>query len=241
MKIALCDDDFEELDRIATYLNAYKSDASPFGYQTFPNPLELLTALKNSASPYDLIFLDILLPGMTGLRAAQEIRKIDSAVKLIFLSTSREFEASSYAYNPYAYIIKPVSQDRLFSLLDGYLSEKQKELESLTVNTPSGMVKVRFSNLTYVEIAKKAQYFNLGDGDVLQVLSPWSDLEKELLSRPEFLKIHDHFIINLEQVAELRAKDLLTHGGKALPISRSLYGKVREGYMRYLFLDKGVE
>lgn len=89
----------------------------------------------------------------------------------------------------------------------------------------------------------------LADGSVLEALSfskeqtqlPIEDLEKELLARPEFLKVHDQLIVNLEQVAELRAKDLITLTGTSLPISRRLYTQVRETYIAHLFQDKRVQ
>ena len=65
--------------------------------------------------------------------------------------------------------------------------------------------------------------------------------EEKLLARPEFIKVHRSYIVNLWQVNELRAKELITSRGKAVPISRLLYGKVREAYMRHLFLEKEVD
>jgi len=53
--------------------------------------------------------------------------------------------------------------------------------------------------------------------------------------------VHRSYIVNLWQVGELGSKELITHAGKTVPISRLLYGKVREAYMRHLFLEKGVE
>lgn len=65
--------------------------------------------------------------------------------------------------------------------------------------------------------------------------------EDKLLSRPEFVKVHRSYIVNLWQVGEVGPKELITNAGKTVPISRLLYGKVREAYMEHLFVEKGVK
>lgn len=240
MKIAVCDDDLQELGRISSLLNTYVIEKeTSLIYKTFHNATGLLSTM--SSSDYDLLLLDILMPGMTGIRAAHEIRGVDTEVKIIFLSSSPEFKVESYAVNSYDYILKPVSKDKLFSILDAVIAEEQKLLEGLTVKTQSGMARVLFSKLAFVEVMRKKLYFNLADGSVLEVLSPLADMEEQLLSRPEFVKVHRSYIVNLWQVDELGAKELRTQAGKTVPISRLLYGKVREAYMKHLFLEKGVE
>ncbi|MEL1136559.1 LytTR family DNA-binding domain-containing protein [Desulfitobacterium sp. THU1] len=240
MKIAVCDDDLQELDRISSLLDTYLKDTKAgLIYKTFHNATELLSTM--SISDYDLLLLDILMPGMTGMEAAHEIRGFDTEVKIVFLTSSPEFAVESYAVKSYDYILKPVSKDKLFSILDSVIAEEQKPLEGLTVKTQSGLTRILFSKLAFVEVMNKKLYFNMADGSVREVSSPLVDIEDQLLSRPEFVKVQRSYIVNLWQVAELGAKELITHAGKTVPISRLLYRKVREAYMKHLFLEKGVE
>lgn len=60
-----------------------------------------------SSSDYDIVLLDILMPGMTGMKAAHEIRGVDTEVKIVFLTSSPEFAVESYAVKSYDYILKP--------------------------------------------------------------------------------------------------------------------------------------
>lgn len=190
---------------------------------------------------YDILLLDILMPGINGMQAAHEIRAFDAGVKIVFLTSSPEFAVESYAVKAYDYILKPVSKDKLFYILDAVIAEEQKPLEGLTVKTQSGMARILFSRLAFVEIMNKKLYFHLADGDVQEVTASLAAFEEELLARAEFVKVHRSYIVNLWQVSELGAKELITHAGKTVPISRLLYGKVREAYMKHLFLEKGVE
>lgn len=240
MKIAVCDDDSQELARISASLDTYLLEKKiSLIYKTFHNATELLATMRSS--DYDIIFLDILMPGISGMKAAHEIRGFDTEVKIIFLTSSPEFAVESYAVKSYDYILKPVAQSRLFSILDAVIAEEQKPLEGLTVKTQSGLTRILFSRLAFVEVMNKKLYFNLADGSVREAPSPLAGFEEQLLSRSEFIKVHRSYIVNLWQVSELGAKELVTHGGKAVPISRLLYGKVREAYMKHLFLEKGVE
>ncbi len=194
-----------------------------------------------SSGDYDILLLDILMPGINGMQAAHEIRAFDAGVKIVLLTSSPEFAVESYAVKAYDYILKPVSKDKLFSILDAVIAEELKPLEGLTIKTQSGVARILFSRLAFVEIMNRKLYFHLADGSVREVSASLASFEEELLARAEFVKVHRSYIVNLWQVGELRSKELITHAGKTVPMSRLLYGKVREAYMRHLFLEKGVE
>ncbi len=240
MKIAVCDDDSQELERISALIDTYKRESKvPLTYKTFRSATELISSM--GSSDYDILLLDILMPGINGMQAAHEIRAFDAGVKIVFLTSSPEFAVESYAVKAYDYILKPVSKDKLFSILDAVIAEELKPLEGLTVKTQSGITRILFSRLAFVEIMNKKLYFHLADGSVREVSASLASFEEDLLARAEFVKVHRSYIVNLWQVGELGSKELITHAGKTVPISRLLYGKVREAYMRHLFLEKGVE
>ena len=240
MKIAVCDDDSQELERISALIDTYKRESKvPLTYKTFRSATELISSM--GSSDYDILLLDILMPGINGMQAAHEIRAFDAGVKIAFLTSSPEFAVESYAVKAYDYILKPVSKDKLFSILDAVIAEELKPLEGLTIKTQSGVARILFSRLAFVEIMNRKLYFHLADGSVREVSASLASFEEDLLARAEFVKVHRSYIVNLWQVGELRSKELITHAGKTVPISRLLYGKVREAYMRHLFLEKGVE
>ncbi len=240
MKIAICDDDSRELDRILSFIDTYRRESKvSITYKAFQSATELISNV--SSGDYSILFLDILMPGINGMQAAHEIRDFDAGVKLVFLTSSPEFAVESYAVKAYDYILKPVFKDKFFSILDSVIAVEKTPLEGLTVKTQSGMARILFSRLAFVEIMNKKLYFHLADGGVQEVTSSLVAFEEALLTRPEFVKVHRSYIVNLWQVGEFGSKELITHAGKIVPISRLLYGKVRESYMKHLFLEKGVE
>ena len=240
MKIAVCDDDSQELERISSFIDTYQRESKvPLTYKTFQSVTELISNM--GSSDYDILLLDILMPGINGMQAAHEVRAFDAGVKIVFLTSSPEFAVESYAVKAYDYILKPVFKDKLFSILDAVIAEEQKPLEGLTVKTQLGMARILFSRLAFVEIMNKKLYFHLADGGMQEVTGSLAAFEEELLARAEFVKVHRSYIVNLWQVGELGSKELITNAGETVPISRQLYAKVREAYMKHLFLEKGVE
>ena len=240
MKIAVCDDDSRELDRISSFIDTYMRERNvPLTYITFQSATELISHVNKGE--YSILLLDIMMPGINGMQAAHEIRAFDAEVKIVFLTSSPEFAVESYAVKAYDYILKPVSKDKLFSLLNAAIAEDKKPMEGLTIKTQSGMTRILFSNLAYIEVMNKKLYFNLADGSVREVHSSLTDFEDKLLDHSEFVKVHRSYIVNLWQVCELGQNELITNTGKIVPVSRLLYGKVREAYMKHMFLEKGVE
>lgn len=95
MYIAVCDDQIEELEKLTALLQAWQSDRrSDVRFQTFRSGGQLLDAAR--AERFTLYLLDVLMPGMTGMDAAREIRSFDAAADIIFLTTSPGFAYESY-------------------------------------------------------------------------------------------------------------------------------------------------
>ena len=85
IKIAFCDDDLSVLNELRVLLDKYRVERNQeIEYTAFNSPLELLNEVEKGAA-YDILFLDVLMPGQTGINAAAEIRNFDSNVKIIFL------------------------------------------------------------------------------------------------------------------------------------------------------------
>ena len=240
MRVAVCDDDSRELDRILSIIKAYKHERKvPLAYKTFQSATELISHVNSGG--YGILLLDILMPGINGMEAAHEIRMLDSEVKIVFLTSSPEFAVQSYAVKAYDYILKPVSKDKLFSILDAVIADDQKTLAGLTVKTHSGIARILFSRLAFVEIINRKLYFHMAEGGVQEITSSLTAFEEELLARPEFVKVHRSYIVNLWHMSELAQNKFITNTGKTVPISRMLYGKAREAYMKHMFLEKGLE
>ena len=234
MYIAICDDLNEELDRVSDLLEKWKSEKkAPLRYRRFSSAMAMLDAIGEER--FDLYLLDIMMPGMSGLDAAAEIRQKDDAAEIVFLTTSPGFAYESYGVRALDYLLKPVQKERLHPILDKLLFREQKPAEGLTIKCGTTFVRVLFSQLSHVEVSGKHIYFSMVDGTVHEMFGTLREVEPQLLHRQEFVRCHRAYIVNLLQVAELSATGIRTFSGKMLPVSRSLYKEVQEKYMKVLF------
>lgn len=234
MYIAVCDDHIEELEALTKQLEFWQKDRGfPLRFKTFHSAAEMLSTAEREL--FSLYLLDVLMPGTSGIDAAREIRGFDTAADIIFLTSSPDFAYESYSVQALNYLLKPIRSDLLFPILDRLALREQKPQEGLTLKNGSSIVRVLFSQLTFVEVNGKHLYFNMTDGSVLQIFGTLSEYEPLLLCRPEFMRIHRSYIANMYHASELSPAGLRTFSGKNLPVSRRLYPQLQKDYMNLLF------
>lgn len=233
MHIAVCDDNIDELSRISVLLEDYSRERDgSITYEAFHSATELLETMR--AKRFDLLLLDILMPGVTGMEAAREIRRSDHEIPIIFLTSSREFAVESYRVSAEDYIMKPAQKDELFPSLDKQLTNYTHAEAYLTLKTGYGIVKLPFSQIVYVEVISRTLQFILASGEVREAYGYLTDYEGILLSDPQFYKPHRSYVVNLHHVTALDKKGFVTIAGKTVPIARDAFAKAKATYMKYL-------
>lgn len=239
MYLAICDDKQEELNAVLAMLDAWRAERGvPLSCKTFQSAVELLEAARRER--FTLYLLDVMMPGMDGLEAAREIRCFDDAAEIVFLSTSPGFAYESYGVRALNYLLKPIEQEKLFALLNQIFLREQKPLETLTLKTATTIIRVPYARICYVEVINKHVYFHLADGDVREVAGALRDFEAVLLPRPEFMRVHRSYIVNMLQVEELSSAGLRTFQGETLPVSRLAYPQLQRDYLALLFEQRGT-
>ena len=234
LKIAVCDDSRELLEKVEKDLHEYESVRStPVTVHTYTNAVDLLDGLKKT--DYDILILDIIMPGFTGMQAAHEIRKFNEEIKIIFLTSSKEFAIESYSVGAYYYLLKPVLKEKLFSVLDKVVSEITSKQESCVIYTHMGIVNIPFARIECLEVYNKHLVFHLSDGSTKETRGALTDYENVFLERKEFLKIHRSYILNMDYIHSIEAGEIATYSGKKFPVSRLLAKDIKERYMNYMF------
>ncbi|NLK88206.1 MAG: response regulator transcription factor [Clostridiaceae bacterium] len=236
LKIAICDDDIRDLQQIASLLESYKRGRNAeLSYASFQNATELLVSMDSR--DYDLLLLDMLMPGINGMQAAREIRERNSRVQIVFLTSSPEYAVESYSVRAYYYILKPASEEKLFPILDKLLDDLKKPEDALLIKTHARLFSLPYLKIEYIEVSAKKLYFYLTDGSSREVTGRLADFEQALLKRPGFIKVHRSYLVNLQWVKELRQGELITVSEKRVPVSRAAYTQVRTAYTQYLFSE----
>lgn len=238
MYIAICDDQAEELEILTDLLCRWQEERRmALQFKSYRSAAELLSAAQYEQ--FTLYLLDVMMPGTDGMTAAREIRGFDDVADIVFLTSSPGFAYESYGVRAMDYLLKPIRAEMLFPILDRISLREQKPREGLTVKVGAALIRIPFFQLEYVEVIGKHLYFNLADGSVREVFGTLREYEPLLLKRPEFMRIHRSYIVNMLQVSELSPAGVRTFSGKQLPVSRLLYPQLQKDYMQLMFAEKG--
>ena len=152
--IAINPEDYTILavDDIATNIMLLKAVLSRAKYKIVSASGGYEAIEKASKEAPDLILLDIMMPGLNGMDAAREIRGFDKAADIIFLTSSPGFAYDSYSVQALEYLLKPIRTKTLYPILDRLELRERRPQEALTLRTGGIIVRVPFSQLTYVEV-----------------------------------------------------------------------------------------
>lgn len=108
MRLALVDDDAEIRSLLCAYVQRYNTEyGTSISTYDFTRGSDLLHNYERGV--FDVIFLDIEMPGINGMETATQIRRIDDAVALVFVTHLAQFAVQGYEVQASDYIIKPLS------------------------------------------------------------------------------------------------------------------------------------
>lgn len=233
MKIAICDDDRQELTHIVSLLEQYQqTNIEKLSIHPFSSSFEL--AVSARAERYDLYLLDIIMPGLDGMELAREIRSFDRAADLIFLTTSPEFAVESYTVKATNYLMKPVSEKQLSAALDDICQAREKEQGStILLKSTIGVHKIRLSGVMYVEAQGRKVIYYLVNGEEIICTDRFSSVCEQLLPYREFILVHRSFLVNMNYIRVIRNTDLQMQNGTTLPLAQRRVTEIRKHYLAF--------
>lgn len=234
MYIAICDDQSAELANLIELLQIWQQQHNiSLTHQSFANATELLSVAEREH--FTLYLLDVMMPGMSGMAAAREIRSFDEAADIVFLTSSPDFAYASYGVHALDYLLKPIQAELLYPILDRLLQREQQPQEGILLKSGATLIRVPIAQISFVEVINKHLYYHMTDGSVYEIPGTLRQCEAILLARPEFKQAHRSYIVNLLQVVELSPTELKISSGKRLPVSRGLYHDLQRYYVDLLF------
>lgn len=233
MRIAICDDDERELSRLSELIAEYQlSRRKCVTCREYGNGTDFLCEIRGGE--YDLVLMDVLMPGINGIQAARELRKRDENVRIILLSAAPEFAVDSYSVGAYHYLLKPTDADQLFLLFDRIENElAMQEGQGFLLKNRESVVRIAYTRLEYVEVIDKTISCHLTDGVVYESNGTLTEFEKNFSGREEFIKTHRSYLVNLNHIQELKANCIVTKSGNSIPVSRLRHKQVQDAYIRF--------
>lgn len=236
IRVALCDDDLSVLNGVNALIEQYRGRCNQeIVYVAFNSPLELLAEIEKGVR-FDVLFLDVIMPGENGINTAKEIRQYDNVVKIIFLTSSSEFAIESYTVGAYFYQIKPIWEENFYSLMDSVISECRKEDRgSLVLRCKGGITRISLEQLEYCEVIGRTLLFHMDNGTVLESSGSMEELCSQLTQYDNFLRPHRSFLVNMEYIQSISYKAITMKNLAKIPIPHGKCSEVKNAYLEYAF------
>lgn len=234
LKIAICDDIAEHLEYTKHLLDEWSSYKNfSITVDCFDNGDALLTA--SSKASYDIMLLDIIMPMLSGIDTATEIRRNNSTAKIIFLSSSSEFGVQSYTVQASNYLLKPLDKELFYKALDRLATELLEEPKTLICKSNGMIRKIPIKDIEYIEAQDKYSLIVINQKQPLKVLEPLYQFEDRLLQEDGFFKCHRSYIINMRYVNSFNAKEIKMLSQSIIPLSRMHAKDFQDIYFSYVF------
>lgn len=242
IKLALCDDETADRDELLAILNEYRTQrGSDMSIEVFQAPLDLLNAMEHG-SKFDVLLLDILMSGFNGIETAKEIRRFDSYVKIIFLTSTPDFAVQSYTVNAFYYHLKPVEPEFLFGLLDQVFETCERERsDSLILQCKDGLTPVEINKIEFCEVMHRTLFIHMTSGKVLESTGSLDSLEKNLSQHGSFMRIHRSYIINLNHVRNISPRNVTMSCLTEIPIPRGKHNEIKNAFLENAFCEGKVK
>ena len=153
LRVAIAEDNSKDRERLQSFLKQYETEKNTqIEIAEYTDGSKLLEQYRPC---YDVIFLDVEMPEMDGMKAAEKIREMDEEVILIFITNMAKYAIRGYQVQALDYVLKPVKYEAFSVKMDKVkrLAEKKKD-KSITIKTGTTTHRLQLSHIQYVEVVQ---------------------------------------------------------------------------------------
>ncbi len=181
---------------------------------------------------FDLILLDIEMPGNTGMEIAKKIKPYLPNVKIIFITSHIEYAIDAFELSIFRYVPKDDTKKRLPAAIQDAVNLIELEAgKAYMIRTNSRLEKIPYKDIFYIERDGKNASIITANG-ISKVRKSLHQIYDEL-GGDEFIYIDRGCIINIIHIMQIRDSTVLLQNNKTLPISRSHLQQVKEQINKY--------
>ena len=234
MRIAVCDDNPKELERIKGCFCRIQGYDLVCSY--FDSTSTVMEILKTENSPYDLYILDIEMPGMNGLKLAKSIREKDSMALFVFLTSYTRYMKDVFDVVTFDFIEKPISDEKLLQILERAATYLNITSQHFSFGYRASRYSLKYDRILYIEKKGRQALIHTFE-DVYKTNMTLEEIWKQLNPK-SFVHIHSSYIINLYNLDRKDNEIAIMRNGEKLHITK---GYRRELAMRhYEFVQGGM-
>lgn len=234
-QVLIVEDDAEAADSLQACLNRYAHEyALALHITRYESAIPLVTGKRT----FDLVFLDIDLPGVNGMEAAELLRTYDKRTPIVFVTNLAQYAVRGYQVDALDFIVKPVSYYNFSMRMDKAVrAMRRNDRPHLSVTTRAGIRVLEPGDIVYVETVNHDLVYHLrsidDEAEILRIRGSLSKLERELADGP-FLRISSGCLVNMDHVRSMQAGMVRMSDGTTLYASRAKKRAALETFADYL-------
>jgi DNA-binding LytR/AlgR family response regulator len=177
----------------------------------------------------DILFLDIQMKGINGLKTAEKIRIKDESMTIIFLTGFRGFMQDGYRVKAFRYLLKPMKEQDFMQTLTDAINDITKNSKAI-VGRDGEIIFIKIKEIIYIEYenrftlvrTKKSCY------ESAMTMSEW----EALLNTGDFFRAHKAYIVNMEYIEEI-GKEILLDNGEKVEVAFRQISKIKKACKEY--------
>ena len=230
LRVAIVEDEPAYAGELAELLDRYQKERDiSLQVSRFQDGEEFLSSYSSNQ---DIIFMDIEMPHMDGMRAAAELRRIDTNVCLIFVTNMAQYAVKGYEVEAMDFLVKPLTYPVLAYKLDKAVALAHKRQgDNVVLKTKNGMIRLRASEIRFVEVIQHHVIYHT-ERETMEARSSLSQVEA-LLKPHGFSRCNACYLVNLRNVDKVEDHTVFL-GGERLEISRGKKAQFLQDLMHFL-------
>ncbi len=199
-RIAIVEDEKEFREQLYEYLKKYEEEHQlSFQIFVFEDGEEIIS---NYEEKYDLILLDIEMPKMNGMDAAEKIREKDEDVVLMFITNMAQYAIRGYSVGALDFVMKPITYYTFSMKMTRALKRVQRKVQApIVLHLPDGIKTLEIKQIYYIEVQNRMLHYYTDEGEII-VRGTLQSVEEMLKPYP-FAKCNHWYIVNLNHVKEV--------------------------------------
>ena len=226
--ISICDDDAAWRAMLAEMVGSWAAGRQqPVQIEQFESAEELL--FKEADKETQRLLLDIEMKKMNGVELAGQVRRENKEMQIVFVTGYMEYIQDGYEVEALHYLLKPVTEEKLFSVLDRAAKRLASLGKSLVLTLRGETVRIPLHEIRYLEVLRN--YVTIHGREDYEVKQPLHELEENL--DDSFCRTGRSYIVNLRFIRRVTKKEVILHDGAEIPLSKGMYDKVNQAMIRH--------
>ena len=230
ISIAIVEDEEQYIGQLREYLDAYSEEnRETFDVTVFRDGDEIVTGYK---SKYDIILIDIQMSFMDGMAAAEEIRKLDREVIIMFSTNMTQYAVKGYEVDALDYMVKPIEYFSFSQKLKRAISRMERRRKNyISIPVKDGVMRMDIAGIRYVESQGHDLYYRT-ETERIRSRGTMASAE-ETLKEYGFFRSNKGYLVNMKCVDGIQ-NNCCVIGEELLPISRNKRKEFMEALLNYM-------